>query len=73
MFAMPERRTVKLERLCIEGPGRDRWFLRPGRRQGKRLWFDPDQAPFADADAAWSEVERVPGGRRVLRRVENRP
>jgi hypothetical protein len=67
---MPERKTVQLERLCIDGPGRDRWFIRAGSRKGRWVWFDPHQVPFVDARAAWFEIERVRGGWRVLRLVQ---
>jgi hypothetical protein len=70
---MPERRTVKLERLCVHGPGRDRWFIRPGSRSRPWIWFDPGQVPFVDAPAAWFEIERIRGGWRVLRHVEDGP
>jgi len=69
---MPERQIVKLERLPIDGPGHDRWFLRPGRVRGRWLWFDAGQVPFVDARAAWFELERIKGGWRVLRHVPDR-
>ncbi|MBL8772219.1 MAG: hypothetical protein JNK30_12630 [Phenylobacterium sp.] len=67
---MPERRVVELERLNVHGPGKDRWFLRPGSRGRSWLWFDPEQVPFVDARAATFELERVRGGWKVLRLVE---
>jgi hypothetical protein len=67
---MSERRIVKLERLNVHGPGRDRWFLRPGSRDRRWLWFDPEQVPYVDADQAVFELERVRGGWKVLRQVE---
>ena len=67
---MPETRIQKLERLNIDGPGKDRWFVRAGRRRGTWIWFDPEQVPFVDAKEAWFEMERVVGGWRVLRVVE---
>lgn len=67
---MSERRTVKLERLVMDGPGQDRWFLRPGSRRGAWVWFDPGEVPFVDARAAWFELERVRGGWKVLRLAE---
>lgn len=70
---MPERRTVRLERLCIDGAGRDRWFIRPGRVRGRWVWFDPHEVPLVDAKAAWFEIERVRGGWRVLRHMEDQP
>jgi len=73
---MPERRIVKLERLCVHGPGRDRWFIRPGSRKGKWVWFDAGLVPFVDAKAAWFEIERIRGGWQVLRHIaeqEGRP
>jgi len=68
---MSERRIVKLERLVVHGPGRDRWFIRPGSRRGAWTWFDPGQVPYVDAREATFEIERVPGGWKVLRRVES--
>jgi hypothetical protein len=70
---MPERQIVKLERLAVHGPGRDRWFRRPGRVRGKWLWFDPGQVPVVEATTAWFEIERAPGGWRILRHVDDRP
>jgi len=67
---MPERRIVKLERLPVAGPGRDRWFLRPGARGRRWIWFDAGQVPFVDAREAWFELERIGGGWRVLRQVD---
>jgi hypothetical protein len=68
---MPERRIVHLERLCVHGPGRDRWFIRPGSRSRPWVWFDAHQVPYVDARAAWFELERIRGGWRVLRQVED--
>jgi hypothetical protein len=67
---MPERRIVRLERLAVHGPGKDRWFVRPGSRHGGWIWFDAQEVPFVDGEAADFELERIRGGWRVLRQVE---
>ena len=67
---MPDRRIVKLERLKVHGPGRDRRFLRPGSRDRPWLWFHPEEVPFVSANEALFELERVRGGWKVFRQVE---
>jgi hypothetical protein len=66
---MSERRIVRLERLKVRGPGRDRWFIRPGSRDRPWVWFDAEEVPFVDAADALFELERVRGGWKVLRHV----
>lgn len=66
---MPETRIVQMERLKIAGPGKDRWFIRPGSRRRAWKWFDPEEVPFVDAEVAMFEIERVKGGWKVLRAV----
>lgn len=66
---MPERRIVILERLLMDGPGKDRWFQRPGRLRSPWMWFDPEDVPFVDARKAEFELERVPSHWRVRRVV----
>jgi hypothetical protein len=70
---MPERRIAKLERLIVDGPGKDRWFIRPGTRKGPWIWFDPEEVPFVDATEAQFELERVRGGWKVLHQVDAEP
>lgn len=65
-----EIRVEKLERLFVHGPGKDTWFLRPGSRSRPWVWFEPDAVPFVDAKSAYFEIQRVRGGWRVLRQVE---
>jgi hypothetical protein len=65
-----EVRVVKLERLPIRGPAEDPWYLRPGSRSRGWLWFEPQAVPFVDATEAYFEIERVRGGWRVVRQVE---
>lgn len=67
---MVERRVVKLERVPVDGAGKDLWCLRPGSRGRRWLWFGAGQMPRMDADEAYVELERVKGGWKVLRAVE---
>jgi len=67
---MLDRRIKKLERLHVHGPGKDRWFIRPGSRSGSWKWFDAEQVPFVDAREAYFELERVRGGWKILRHVD---
>lgn len=67
---MAERRIVKLERLAIYGPGKDRWFIRAPSRHRPWTWFKAEAVPPVDAHEAYFELERVRGGWKVLRQVD---
>ena len=70
---MPETRTAKLERLTISddkgGTCTARFFIRPGSRSRRWVWFDPEQVPPFEEETGWFEMERVKGGWKLLRQV----
>jgi hypothetical protein len=70
---MPERRTAKLERLKVpDGQGETctaRFFIRPGSRSRPWVWFDPKQVPPFEEEVGWFEMERIPGGWKILHQV----
>ena len=71
---MPERRTIKLERLTVPdgegGRSTARFFVRPGARSRPWIWFDPAQVPPFEEEVGWFEMERVRGqGWKVLHQV----
>ena len=68
---MRDRKTAKLERLVVDGAGKDRWFLRPGSRRRSWTWFDlDDMPPGVTGNDGWFEIERVRGHWRALRQME---
>lgn len=69
---MSDRWIVKLERLVVDGGRKDRWFIRPRSRRGRWHWFDANLLPpVGDRREAIFELERIRGGWRVLRIVED--
>lgn len=74
---MPERRTVKLERLLVpDGAGGERtarYFIRPGSRRAPWMWFDPEKVPPFEDEVGWFEMERIKGGWKVLHQVPQPP
>lgn len=70
---MTERRISKLERLVVDGPRTDRWFIRPGSRNRAWIWFSADEVSCLDELEAYFELERVRGRWRVVRQVEAPP
>jgi hypothetical protein len=66
---MPERRTLKIERLPGPGGITYRYLVRPGRRRGQWIWFDPHEVPEFEGAFAHFECERIPGHWKVLRQV----
>lgn len=63
-------RLVKLERLPVLESGKDSQGLRPGSRCRPWLWFPAKLVPFVDAREAYFEIERIRGGWRVIRYVD---
>lgn len=70
---MTMRPILKVERLPGPGDRTLRYFVRPGSRKGKWLWFDPEDVPPFEGDNAFFECKRVRGGWEVLRQVERPP
>jgi hypothetical protein len=63
---MPEQRIVWMERLKIEDRT-TRFFVRPPRRRGQWKWFDVEEVPPFEEEAAWVLIERKkPRGWRVV-------
>ena len=63
---------MKLVSLDVTGPGTGPLGLRPGRRMGKWIWFERDQAPGFTDKEGWFEIERVSGWR-IVRQVAKPP
>lgn len=70
---MPRRKIAKLERLKVypEPSLRDRFFIRPGSRSRSWFWIDAENMPPFDGDEGLFELDQIPGGWRVLRKVED--
>ncbi len=69
---MPTVRVFKIERLADRGETLA-FFIRPPSRSRPWTWFKPQEVPQFDGREARFECERIKGGWRVLRRVEETP
>ena len=68
-----QRRLVLIEKLKGHDHESDviyRYFVRPGSRRRRWIWFDPGEVPPFEGNAAMFEVERIKGGWRLARPVE---
>ena len=64
---MPEVRRVVIQRLD-NGPGiRERFYVQPGNRSGRWIWFDPEDVPAFEGPQAVFDIERRKAGWVVVR------
>ena len=63
MGAPPQR--VVIQRLTGTPGMRERFYVQPGRRHGRWIWFDPEEVPAFEGPQAVFEIERR-GGRWIV-------